>query len=370
MDSWHIASSGYHEELMMTRADDDVGIDISRYARHLVRHWFVVVAVTLLGGAIGWGAARMRTPMYLGVARLTVMQVGSGVANDAIVAYQAALQRDDVLATAISRLEGAAASITPEQLRAGLSWRRDFPPSTFMVELKWSDAYLATRLARAVADAALEAARLEHVKQIAELRELLRTENDAGDRAIEKARAELAEFRAANAKVLAVVRSVVLTPEQETELDVLDGEIPAERARLAATEADLAKLTESPALREELLKRASASRAQLAGLEAKRAHLSGMAERAMKRESELPMLYAIEQRESILIAQLTVLQRNSSAVRLSQKLGAIDILQVIDAPLTAAAPVVDRGSALPRGLASGLVLSVFGVLFLRGFRSR
>jgi hypothetical protein len=318
-------------ETMMAPASDDVGIDVSRYVRYLLRHWIVIVGVTLLGGAVGWAIARLQTPMYLGVARLTVMQAGSGTAADAVVKYQAALQQANVLAAAIAK-EPAAASVTTDALRTALSWRLGFPPNEFLVEVRWPDAALATRLARSVASQALETARQEHVEELSKTRDILRPENEAADPVQLKAKADLAVFRAANAKVLAAL----LPDEQRVELAYLDQEIPAERKRLADAEADLAKLTEPAAMRQDLLKRASELRTRLAGLEAKRDQFA----------SDL------------------------AAIRTYQKVALIDTLQIIDAPLTPGRSLTSRTSGLPRGLATGLVLSIFGVLFYRGFWPR
>ena len=315
----------------MAPASDDVGIDVSRYVRYLLRHWMVIVGVTLLGGAAGWAIARMQTPMYLGIARLTVMQAGSGTAADAVVKYQAALQQADVLAAALAK-EPAAASVTTDALRAALSWRLGFPPNEFLVEVRWPDAALATRLARSVAYQALEAARRDHVEQLSRTRESLRGENGAADPVQLKAKADLAVFRGANAKVLAAL----LQPEQRVELAYLDQEIPAERKRLADAEAALATVTESAATRQDLLQRASAVRTRLAGLEAKREQ------------------FAID----------------LAAMRTYGKVAQIDTLQIVDAPLTPGRSLTGRTAGLPRGLATGLVLSVFGVLFYRGFWPR
>ena len=284
---------------MMAPASDDVGIDVSRYVRYLLRHWIVIVGVTLLGGAAGWAIARMQTPMYLGIARLTVMQAGSGTAADAVVKYQAALQQADVLAAAVAK-EPAAASVTTDALRAALSWRLGFPPNEFLVEVRWPDAALATRLARSVASQALEAVRRDHVEQLSRTRDILRVENEAADRVLLKARADLAQFRAANSKVL----DALLPAEQRVELAYLDHHIPAERKRLDDAEAELAKLTESAAMRQDLLKRASAMRTRLSRLEEKRDQLAALVSLRPQDPSDPATQTAVKHREAELIADL------------------------------------------------------------------
>ena len=365
---------------MISSDDDLVGIDVARYARVLLRRWYVIVAATIIGGALGWAIARMQPPVYLGTTRLMIMAAGSGTAADAVVKYQGALETDAVLDAAIAAVkqDNPAADVTRPALRQALSSRLGFPANSYIVDVRWHDADMASKLARAIAEAALVTVRDQHVKQLHATRELMRGEVEKTNQALQKARDALAKFRAANAADLTRVK-VDNVSQFVADLQYLVGEIPSERARLAVMEKDLAEMpakaaeSKEPDYRNALLNRILESRARIAGMEAKRAVLQKEIQEHERQAERLKRVIAIEQRQNELVADLNRAEKDQNLVDQNASLATddgvalINTLQLIEAPLTPGRPLTNRATGLPRGMATGFVLSVFGILFLRGF---
>ena len=364
-------------------ADDFVGIDVWRYLLHLLRHWYVVAGVTALGGAGGWLIAHSQTPVYVGTARLMVLNAGARPAQNALTTYRAMLETEAVFEAARTRLlqQGRAGSLTTADLRRSVSSRLAFPPDNFFVEARHGDAMVASYIADAVARAALDAARRIHIARLADIRAVLHEENEKADRALTAARQALADFRREHVKVLqAAAPPNVVT--YRAELQYLASAIPAERARQAEVDEDLKNF---PALQEregknldayynDLLKRASESRSSLAAMESKRAQLAPMVQAGEAAAAEFRRQAWVVQREAELAADLNRAEKSRDLVYKANDeeemngIPVINTLEMIDTEPARGVSTINRAAGLPRGLAIGLVLSIFGVLASRGIR--
>lgn len=350
----------------MTPEDDVPGAQFVRAVRYLLRHWYVVLAITAGGGGLGWVFARMQPVVFLGSQRLLVMQGGTSISCDATLKFESAMASDAVVEAALAALRSGGDTVpTLNELRPVLSGRLEFPPKTFVVAVRWQDALMASKLARAVAESALRTVREHHARQIEINQQLLGGQIDAAKQVLDQARAALARFRAENAAGL----------DREDEGDVgrivkelrsLDVEIPAERARLNTMEGELAKLravgTESSLapIRDGLAGRIVESRTRLAELQARKYAIVASARTAPLNRRQQELVADIERAEHALD-----LIQSTATTSAQSNLYLLNGIQMIDAPLVPGRPLTRRDAGIPRGSAAGLILPVFGVLCYR-----
>ena len=360
-------------ERMSGRADDEATIDVVRYARQLWRDKLLVFAITVACGAIGWGLARMQTPLYVGEARLSVMQAGSAPTADATVKFMGAVQSESVLSASLKRInsERPGVVLTPAELWGRVSSRLGFPPNVLHVEVRWpGDADLPSRLAMIIAEEALAAARVEHLELLASRREVLRTDIEAAAARLKTARDALAQFRQQNQRFLAAISDI--SDVDRVDYSYIQGEIPAEKARIAALEKDPAAVPPEPDGSPS--KRSSDARARLARLEAKTVELSKMQERLQQQARLSPMHASVLQRETELLADVNRAEKaanvfsDSGNQAIAAVLPLLSALEIIRTPHLPARAITAQRTGLARGLAVGLVLSVFFVLTFRAFR--
>lgn len=358
---------------------EDDGIDVSHYARLLWQHRLLIVTVMIAGGAVGWAVARFTPPRYLATARLAVQAPGSAAATDALTRYQAALENEIVLSTALKTL--GLENVTAAQVRSALSSRVGAPPNTLLVELRWDTPDPAARIVHAVAQQALEGAHEEVRKAVAIKSEAIRIAVEEADLRLAKAqRAELELRQSSPFEQARTGQDAVAWRRRDLFLVMAD--IPAERGRLKIAEQELAKVPPTLSLGNVessnpvhvgLALQVSAIREHLAALEAKRDYLLSVGQSSKGRASQLNEMSAFEFKHGLLQADVERARRlrdqlgDSASELFKQSISPEVGLQYIDEPDSSARRVFVRtSSSIARGLAMGLMLAVAGVIFLSG----
>lgn len=352
----------------MKGPDDEATIDVVAYARQLWRDKFLVLAITLACGAIGWGLARTRTPVYVGDARVSVMQAGSAASYDAILKFRVAVESESVLTAALARIETErpGLSMTAADLVGRVSSRIAFPPNIVHVEVTWpGDADLPSRLAMIIAEEGLAAAKEAHLQQLASAREQLRTDFDASTTRLNAARKELDAFRRQNQQYL---DSILERAEQF----YVRREMRMERERIASFEKDLAGLEPSSQRHGELTTLATEARARIARLQARDALLSDE-----QRQVRPPAEHAhVLQRDAELLADVSRAEQMANVLvengnrPIAAILPMLSALEIVRTPHVPARAITAQRTGLTQGLAIGLVLSVFIVLTYGAFKPR
>ena len=134
-------------------------MEIKDYLRIFARYWWVIVILTLVGGAIGWATWQFGSREYQSTATLFVAtQNGTTVteayqnnlfSTDRANSYASLATSEQVAARAVDQLKG---TITPEELRGKISAVAAPKTVLFNVSVTDSDPALAQTYANAVTD--------------------------------------------------------------------------------------------------------------------------------------------------------------------------------------------------------------------------
>lgn len=373
------------------RRDDpeELGLDVAYYTHLLWRYRLLIALVTLAGGLGGWIVSRATANMYAGTARLTISQTeGSVAAADAVAKYQLQLKEESVLTSALKDLglDRPPANATAADLRAAVSSRVDTAAGMLLVEANWTDPDVATRIARVVAQKALDAA-LERQRQSATLsQEVLRGQIDTTARSVAETQSALLDFREKNVAALGP-RTVDAFEADRYDSAAVLAEIPAERARLrtsrellARTPATIflerspdksAKFEETNPVHTAVAGQVADSEARLAALEAKRDFYRTRAakgstpkdQEGLAAEMTLTQLQVAAKQAQQTLDQLTDAMLRALKAGASPDVG----LQAVSETAAPARRLGRSTSAhVARGVAIGFVLSVLGILFFHG----
>jgi capsular exopolysaccharide synthesis family protein len=134
-------------------------LEIKEYLRIFSRYWWVIVILTVVGGAIGWATWQFSTREYQSTATLFVAtQNGTTVteayqnnlfSTDRANSYASLATSEQVAARAVDQLKG---SITPEELKGKITAVAAPKTVLFNVSVTDSDPALAQTYANAVTD--------------------------------------------------------------------------------------------------------------------------------------------------------------------------------------------------------------------------
>lgn len=221
-----------------TQRDSD-WFDFGQLLASMWRWRLVVLAVTMIGGAVGYGTSVNRTPQFAGVERVAILQSsGGGPAADAQARFEAILQSEAVATAAVEALPDR--GLTVDAVRRSISSRFDATASQLIVQAVWSDAATAGDLTPAMARAALTILRAQAAEQRVAAQAKLKSDFEESERALEKARTALVEFRQTQSVDLARVELESLHARRR-DFSEVSAEIPAERARLKNAQERLAR---------------------------------------------------------------------------------------------------------------------------------
>lgn len=218
---------------------DDLGFDAWGLGVKLWRFRLLILVITLAGGAAGIAYIRVTPVVYLGSARLNIVQsAGSAAATDAVARFQPLLQNESVVRTALT--EAGLVSLPVADVRGAVTSRIGTPANLLVVEARWPEADAAGRIADSVARAAMAALRNQQATQAAATLDGLTKELATAGEQLEKAREAFVAFRRGNQTEASRTDLDIIATRQRELGDVL-AEIPAERARLKTAQERLAR---------------------------------------------------------------------------------------------------------------------------------
>lgn len=223
--------------------------DFGRLLSSIWQWRIAVLAVSVLGGAVGYVTAITRAPVFVGTERIAVLQAaGSGPAADAVARYQALLENEAVSAAAVKELSQTGLDV--DTVRRSISSRLDASASQLIVQVNWSDPAVAGALTPRVARAALSLLRQQAAEQLSKSQAKQAQDFEDSKGRLGAARKALITFRQTQHVDLARVELKSLA-RRRLDFSKVSAQIPAERAILKMAQERLAR-TAATAPREPL----------------------------------------------------------------------------------------------------------------------
>lgn len=348
--------------------DDDLLIDVAGFARLLWRFRLAILLAVVAGGALGLAYFRSLPPAFLGRSVLTLtLAPGTAPAASQMERFQA-LAGD--LAVITSALEDAGlGELSPPAVQSLTTTRVGQPGTLIIVETQWPDADTAGRVASAVATRALTALKERWEKETsdsvaARVKELADAEQE-----FQRSRMAFADSWLTGRPAVSGSGSTAI----ERELDETLKQMPPLWARLDVARSRLAALPPTAPVLE-----SAAIRSFMVDAEMRLAELSAQRELlifALPRSGPVDPLMAWSEFDAR-VARLEYARRNArrkanasiqaveqARAAMSQPVG----LELVE-PSFSPGRRIGPGSAafIARGLASGLLFSVFAVFFFNG----
>lgn len=367
--------SSAREPEVSTHEDDDVGIDVGRLFSRMWQRRLTVLGVSVLGGAIGVAYVILTPVRFVGIVQLSVTQAaGAAAATDAVSGYQTVLDDETVLSGAIA--DSGVSGASPGELRQSLSSRLPNPFTRLFVEVTWPNADAAGKLATSAARRALDAFRQRQLLQINNAQATIERELADAEEKWSAASDAMMAWRKSGA-----LESARAALDQQTlrrrELQQILIEWTDERGRLSMLEGRRDSLQgasggELEVVRERLL----VSEARLAGIAARREYVEGLL-KGQTREALISDIADTELRQARLQGELTraqkVRDRLTDAVAQARRTsiaqaGGLELNTDSAATVRTVGPTIMTG--LSRGLATGLVIGIFAVIFFGGLPAR
>lgn len=338
--------------------------------RLLWRFRLAILLAVVAGGALGLAYFRSLPAAYLGRSVVTLtLAPGTGPAAAQMARFQALAGDIAVIESALTA--AGLTGLSPSTVRSVITTKVAQPGTLIMVETQWPDAEIAGRVSSAVARGALSALRKHWEKETSD--SVAAREKDLAD-----AEQQFHAARVAFADSWLNARPAIGWPESDPrrrELQVVLTEIPPTWARLNAA---MARFAEIPPGASQPVD-AAAVRTLMLEAEMRLAELESRRELLILSLTRLRPLDEVLEAWSDFDAKNRQLETDMSAAR--QKVGefakALKIarktmsqtvgLEVVE-PSFSPGRSIGRGANafIARGMASGLVFSVFAVFFFNG----
>lgn len=221
-------------------------IDLARYIQPLVQHWKLLLAGAVIGVAGGLVVSMRQPTLYEAVSTVLVQQQS---ASPAAFSTSRALLRNFTLAGETVKelgLDAPPYNLTPQSFVEGVLTVEEVPGTALIrVKTKLSDPVLAAKACGVIADKAVELNRKIALQGNTDVRNQLKVLLDAASDRLKNAEQELvAHQSSAQVDLLRSDTDAMLSAREG--LTRLLVQIEAEKSRLAAAEAELAK--QSPLL--------------------------------------------------------------------------------------------------------------------------